>query len=194
MPTKVRRCTEVMATTEANANIHSISRSSQAKQYPEFIGQEYGDLRKNEENLKFLPFAIRKTYIYRLVHFFFNWRARKCSHHYYMRWLLNTGFGYIVCQSINTVHCGLISEVEEKDIDARSAYTSALLLRMFVVPRTAHHGTDDAEFNDEHCCEENGKEFLYKEIFHVQSKHNRSAYCLVPNECALLPYGPQVVM
>jgi len=31
-------------------------------------------------------------------------------------------------------------------------------------------GRDEAEFNDEQRCEQNGKEFLYKEILHVESK------------------------
>ena len=58
---------------------------------------------------------------------------------------------------------------------------SALMLRMFAVPRT---GRDDAEFNDEQCCEQNGKEFLYKEILHVEGKQTSfSLLCISKRMC-----------
>jgi hypothetical protein len=61
---------------------------------------------------------------------------------------------------------------------------SALMLRMFAVPRTAHHGRDEPASNDEQCCEQNGKECLYKETLHVESKQTSfSVLCSSKRMC-----------
>jgi hypothetical protein len=84
-------------------------------------------------------------------------------------WILD-----LVTLCVNTLHSTLRSNqwsIRKRHRRMIGIYKySALMLRMFAVPRTAHHGRDEAEFNDEQCCEQNGKEFLYKEILHVESK------------------------